>query len=126
MNGQQRLMKRFPDDKKSFVRRKDERRAYARYPVHKIVSYAHRGKELLTVTMDLTMGGMKIKTHYRLPKNERLKIKMILGTKSISPEGRVVYNRILPDKDRVSGIQFLELPRRDSALLRAYLTAVKE
>ena len=126
MNGQQRVMKRFPDDKKSFVRRKHERRAYARYQVHKIVSYAHRGKELLTVTMDLTMGGMKIKTHYKLPKNERLKFKMILGTKSISPEGRVVYSRTLPDKERVSGIQFLGLSRRDSALLRAYLTAVKE
>jgi hypothetical protein len=119
-------MKRFLDDKNSFARRKYERRAYARYQVHKIVSYAHRGKELLTVTMDLTMGGMKIKTHYKLPKNERLKFKMILGTKSISPEGRVVYNRTLPHNNRVSGIQFLGLSRRDSALLRAYLTAVKE
>jgi hypothetical protein len=119
-------MKRFPDDKKSFVRRKDEKRVYARYQVHKIVSYAHWGKELLTVTTDLAMGGMKIKTHYKLPKNERLKFKMILGTKSISPEGRVVYSRTLPDKERVSGIQFLGLSRRDSALLRAYLAAMKE
>jgi len=119
-------MKRFSDNTKLIPEREHGRRAYPRYKVHKIVSYAHRGKELLTVTMDLTMDGMKIKTHCRLPKNERLKIKMILGTKSISPEGRVVYNRTLPDKDRVSGIQFLGLPRRDSALLRAYLTAVKE
>ncbi len=126
MNGKQRIMKRLSQEKKPNPEREHERRAYARYQVHKIVSYAHRGKELLTVTMDLTMGGMKIKTHYKLPKNERLKFKMILGTKSISPEGRVVYSRTLPDKERVSGIQFLGLSRRDSALLRVYLTAVKE
>ena len=126
MNGQQRVMKRFPVNIKPFAKREHERRAYVRYTLSKIVSYAHRGKKLLTVTMDLTMGGMKIKTHYKLPKNERLKFKMILGTKSISPEGRVVYSTTLPDKERVSGIQFLGLSRRDSVLLRAYLTAVKE
>ena len=126
MNGKQLIMKRFPDDKKSFVRKKHERRAYARYTVSKIVSYDHRDKEFLTVTTNLAMGGMKIKTHFKLPKNERLKFKMILGTKSISPEGRIVYSRTLPNKNRVSGIQFLGLSRRDSALLRAYLAAVKE
>jgi hypothetical protein len=86
MNGKQRIMKWFPDDKKSFARRKHERRAYVRYTVSKIVSFAHRGKELLTVTMDLTMGGMKIKTHYTLPKNEHLKFKMILGSEA--PRGK--------------------------------------
>ena len=126
MNGKQCILKRSVENTKSLSNRDPERRSYPRYQLHKIVSYTLRGKELLTVTMDLTMGGMKIKTHYKLPKNERLKFKMILGTKSISPEGRVVYSRTLPDKERVSGIQFLGLSRRDSALLRAYLTAVKE
>jgi hypothetical protein len=125
MNGKQRIMKRLSQEKKPNPEREHERRAYVRYTLSKIVSFAHRDKEFLTVTMDLTMGGMKIKTRYRLPQNERLKFKMILGTKSISPEGRVVYNRTLPDENRVSGIQFLGLSRRDSALLRAYLTAVK-
>jgi hypothetical protein len=126
MNGQQRVMKRFPVNTKPFAKKEHERRAHVRYTVSKIVSFAHRDKQFLTVTTNLAMGGMKIKTNYSLPKNERLKFKMILGTKSISPEGMVVYNRTLPDKNRVSGIQFLGLSRRDSALLRAYLNAVKE
>ena len=126
MNGKQLIMKRLSQEKKLNPEREHERRAYARYQVHKIVSYAHRGKKLLTVTMDLTAGGMKIKTHYRLSKNERLRFKMILGTKSISPKGTVLYSRTLPDKNRLSGIQFLGLSRRDSALLRAYLAAIKK
>jgi hypothetical protein len=125
MNGKQRIMKRIPEDTNP-SQREHERRPYARSHVNKIVSYAHGGKQLLTVTMNLSIGGMKIKTHRKLPKNERLKFKMIVGTKSISPEGRVVYSRTLPDKERVSGIQFLGLSRGDSALLGAYLSAVEE
>jgi hypothetical protein len=81
-----------------------------RYPVHKVVSYTHGQKQLLTLTVDLALGGMKIKTHEKLPKNERLNFNMVLGTKSISPEERVVYSKSLPGKQRVSGIQFLGFP----------------
>lgn len=126
MNGKQRTMKRFSGNTKLIPEREQERRAYPRYEVHRIVSYAHRGKELLTVTIDLTMGGMKIKTHDKLPEGEAMNFKIVLGENSISLEGRVVYSRTLADKNRVSGIQFLGPSRWDSALLRAYLTGVKE
>jgi len=72
------------------------------------------------------MGGMKIKTHYKLPIDESMNFKIVLGGNTISSGGRVVYSRTLPDKKPVSGIQFLGLSRRDSALLRAYLSAVEE
>jgi hypothetical protein len=69
---------------------------------------------------------MKIKTHEKLPKNECLNFKMVLGKDSISSRGKVVYSRTLSGGQRVSGIQFHRLTRRDSALLRAYLSAVQE
>ena len=69
---------------------------------------------------------MKIKIHYKLPKDESMNFKIVLGGNTISSEGRVVYSKTLPDTGGVSGIQFLRLSRRDSALLRAYLSAVEE
>jgi c-di-GMP-binding flagellar brake protein YcgR len=119
-------MKRFSDNTKPMPEREYERRVYLRYKVHKIVTYTYRGKQLLTVTVDLGMGGMKIKTHYKLPEDEGMNFKIVLGDNFISPEGTVVYSRTLPDKNRVSGIQFLGLSRQDSALLRANLAAMKK
>lgn len=125
MNGKQRIMKRIPEDTNP-SQREHERRAYARFHVNKIVSYAHGGKQLLTVTMNLSIGGMKIKTHQKLPKNERLNFKLVLGNHAISAEGRVVYSRTLSGKQEVSGIQFLGLSQRNCALLRAFLSALEE
>lgn len=126
MNGKQLIMKRFSEDSGPIPEREHERRASPRYKVHKIVTYTYREKPLLTVTVDLGMGGMKIKTHYKLPMNESMNFKIVLGGNTISSEGRVVYSKTLPDTGRVSGIQFLRLSRRNSALLRVYLSAVEE
>jgi hypothetical protein len=98
-----------------------DRRRYPRYRVQKIVSYTHGQKELLTLTLDLAMGGMKIKTHRKLPKNERLKFRLVLGNNSIPLEGRIVYSRILPEKQSISGVQFLRHSAQESVLLTRYL-----
>ena len=115
-----------PSDDKTRSKGNLERRSYSRYRVHKIVSYTRGEKHLLTSTVDLAMCGMKIKTHEKLPKDECLNFKMVLGKDSISSRGKVVYSRTLSGGQRVSGIQFHRLTRRDSALLRAYLSALQE
>jgi hypothetical protein len=126
MTGKRSIVRRSAEDTKSCPHRQYERRAHRRYQGHKIVSYTHGQKQLLTLAVDLGMGGMKIKTDYKLPKNERLKFTMVLGKDSITSEGRVIYSKTRPGGQRVSGIQFLGLSRGDCALLRAYLTTVKE
>jgi c-di-GMP-binding flagellar brake protein YcgR len=126
MNGKQPIMKRFSEDSGPIPEREHERRAYPRHKVHKIVTYTYREKQLLTVTVDLGMGGMKIKTHYKLPIDESMNFKIVLGDNSISSEGRIVCSKMVSDTGRVSGIQFLRLSRRDSALLGAYLSGVEE
>ena len=126
MNGKQCIVKRSAENSKSSPKREPDRRIHKRYPVHKIVSYTHGQKQLLTLPVDLGMGGMKIKTHEKLPKNDLLKFTMVLGKDSITSEGRVVYSKTLPDKGRGSGIQFVGFSRRDSALLRAYLSTLEK
>lgn len=126
MNRKQCIVRRSAENTNSCPHGQHERRTHKRYQVHKMVSYTHGQKQLLTLTLDLALGGMKIKTHEKLPQNERLKFTMVLGNGSISSKGRIVYSRTLSGGQHVLGIQFLGLSRRDSALLRVYLTAVKE
>ena len=126
VNGKQCIVKRLAKNTKFLPNRDPERRAHQRHEVHKVVPYTHGQKHLLTLTLDLAFGGMKIKTDEKLPKNERLKFKMILGKDSITSEGRVVYTKTRPGGQHVSGIQFLGLSRRGSTLLRAYLFTLEE
>lgn len=126
MNWKQRIKGRSGADARSSPCGERERRTHPRYQVHKIVSYAHGGKQLLTVAMNFSIGGMKIKTHQKLPKNERMNFKLVLGNHAISAEGRVVYSRTLFGKQELSGIQFLGFSQRNCALLRVFLSALEE
>jgi hypothetical protein len=105
---------------------KQQRRHYPRYGLQKIVSDKRREKHFLTLTLDLAMGGMKIKTHHSLPEDERLSFKLIVGDNSIWLRGRIAYSGMLPGKQRVSGIQFIDLSTEDYALLQRYLTTMEE
>ena len=102
------------------------RRSHQRYPTNRIVSYCHKGKRFLTLTLNLGLGGMKIKTHYRLPEGELLDFNLVLGDVSIGLKGRTVYSDFLPGKQRVSGIQFVEVSERSRSTLHNYLAALEE
>jgi c-di-GMP-binding flagellar brake protein YcgR len=102
------------------------RRSHARYLVNKIVSYRHEGESLLTLTLDLSLGGMKIKTHAPLPEHECLKFRLVLGAHSIWPRGRIAYSRFTPGRQMVSGVEFIELSETDRCSLRNYLETLEE
>jgi len=109
----------------SFRGTKQDVRGYPRYGVHKIVTYAYAAEKLLTLTLDLGLGGMKIRTHHAIPKNEQLNFNLVLGENSIRLKGRIAYSRTLPDKESVSGVQFTTLSAEDSTLLQKYLATVE-
>ncbi len=98
------------------------RRSHSRYPVHKIATYKYEGKNFLTLTLDLGLGGMKIKTHHHLSEGRHLNCRLVLGQSSIPLKGRIVYSQFVPDKQSVSGIQFVEVADRDRNFLQDYLT----
>jgi hypothetical protein len=102
------------------------RRNHPRYPVQKIVSYRYEDQSVLTLTLDLGLGGMKIKTLDSLPKDECLKFKLVLGANSIWPKGTIVHSRLLADQQVVSGVQFMEVSRRDYLSLQNCLTTLEE
>ena len=97
------------------------RRSYPRYPAQRIASYHYGGKRYLTLTLDLGLGGMKIKTNHGLPEGEHLDFKLVLGGSSIWVKGRIAYSGLLADKQGVSGIQFIEISSQADTVLRNYL-----
>ena len=97
------------------------RRGFPRYPAQKIASYHYGGKRYLTLTLDLGLGGMKIKTNQDLPEGEHLDFKLVLGDSSIWVKGRIAYSGFLADKQSVSGIQFIDISSQADIVLRNYL-----
>ena len=106
--------------------RKTHKRSHPRYPIHNIASYHYEDKSVLTLTLDLGQGGMRIKTPQHLPEDAQLNFKLLLAEDSIWPRGRVVYSRFLPDQQVVSGIQFIDLSMDDHTLLQNYLAKLEE
>ena len=100
------------------------RRSHARYSLKKIVSYCYEEKRFLTFTLNLGLGGMKIKTHYNLPEGEISDFTLVLGDTSIGLKGRTVYSHALPGKQIVSGIEFMDLSERDRNTLRDHLATL--
>ena len=103
----------------------NRRRSHQRYSIPKIASYRHEGKSFLTLTMDLGLGGMKIKTPHKLPEGEQLDFKLVLVNDSISLKGKVVYSGSLRDRESVSGVQFIRVSERAHSLLKDALTGLK-
>jgi len=101
------------------------RRNHPRYPIHNIVTYHYQERSVLTFTLDLGLGGMKIKPHQHLPEGAHVNFKLLLAGKSIWPTGRIAYSRFLHDQYVVSGVQFMELSDEDHISLRNYLSAVE-
>jgi len=102
------------------------RRSHPRYPVQKIASYDHKGKRFLTLTVDLALGGMRIRAHQYLSEGERLNFKVVLGENPIWLEGKIVYSRLLRDEGCVSGVEFVDISERDRNSLENYLGTLKE
>jgi hypothetical protein len=97
---------------------------YPRYPIQKIVSYEYEGESVLTLTLDLGEGGMKIETQRPLPMDACMRFKLFLGANSIWLETRIVNIQLTPDRQAISDIHFTELSRKDHHLLRTYLATL--
>lgn len=103
----------------------EERRSHPRYGVHKIVTYVYGSEKLLTLTLDLGLGGMRIRAHHRMSKDEQLTFKLVLGARCIELMGRIVCSRVLHADERVAGVQFTKLSAEDFALLQRYLATLE-
>jgi hypothetical protein len=103
-----------------------DRRSHTRYSVSKITSYSYGGKWYLTLTLDLGLGGMKIKAHDSLPVDECLDFKLVLEDKFIWLRGRIAYIGLPSWEERVSGVQFMDLSEPDRSSLEDDLATLQD
>ena len=101
------------------------RRIHLRHSIQRIAAYSYMEKDFLTLTLDLGLGGMKIKTQDPLPAGERLDVKLALGDISVGLKGRTIYSHSLLDNQMVAGIHFLELSEQDMTLLHDFLETLE-
>lgn len=101
-------------------------RNHKRYSVQKIVAYQEDGKNFLTLTVDLGLGGMRIKTHSTLPAGKYQPFNLVLGSDSVRVTGRIVHNGTLRGRQKVAGIQFMGLSRHGRQSLKDYLGTLEE
>ena len=102
------------------------RRIHPRYPVRRIVSYHDQDSSILTHTLDLGLGGMKIKTHFPLPKDQCLRFKLVLGDNSMWFRGRVAYSRSTPDQQVIAGIHFITVTDKSHCSLKNHLATLQD
>jgi PAS domain S-box-containing protein len=96
-----------------------------RYPVRKIVSCQNGGKKFLALTVNLSLGGMKIEAPHHLETNQRLSSVLVLDRKPLPSEGRVVYSFSDPQGQVLAGIEFVEIAEEDRKALKTFLMKQK-
>lgn len=111
---------------------KNENRKYTRVPLDSIVMYEvmdylkYKDRNLRSIetptSLDISEGGMRMKTQQNLPVNIYIKIILFLkeSKKPIEIIGHVVWTR-LDGKDYESGIEFLDFTNNRKMELRNYI-----
>jgi c-di-GMP-binding flagellar brake protein YcgR len=77
-------------------------------------------------TVDISMGGTKIESPYRLNQDEDVKVTICTDSEVIKCRGKVVYVAGTEDGRVQAGIQFRELSKGDRIYLGQYLSYVME
>jgi hypothetical protein len=75
----------------------------------------------LSKSIDISSGGVKLKSAFPVPANERLEITMALGPNFITFKGEVVHARPAEDYGYVLGIAITEIENHDRVVLTRFV-----
>jgi len=101
-----------------------EARTDPRFFVRRPITYSHGGKRLLTLTLNLGLGGTRVETFQYLPEHEDIDLHLDLETNGIRLKGRTVYSQQLFEGHYASGIQFIKISEQERIILRDYLDPI--
>ncbi len=99
-----------------------ERRKHKRFELLNLVVYKQFEIEKITKTIDLSIGGMKIRTEFPVPLHEELEISIRIGDEIFKSGGKVVYTNERKDGDYDIGVNFINVPEESLHLLSQYLS----
>jgi len=99
-----------------------ERRKHRRFELINLVVYKQFEIEKITKTINLSMGGMKMRTEFPVPLHEELEVSIRMGGDIFKSEGKVMYANERKDGDYDIGVNFINAPKESLNLLSQYLS----
>ncbi len=99
-----------------------ERRRHRRFELINLVVYKQFEIEKITKTINLSIGGMKIRTEFPVPLHEELEISIRLGDQIFRSQGKVIYANERKDGNYDIGVNFVNAPEENLDLLSQYLS----
>lgn len=101
---------------------RNERRRDRRFELINLVVYKQFEIENITKTINLSMGGMKMRTEFPVPLHEELEISIKIGDEIFKSEGKVIYANEREDGDYDIGVNFINASEESLNLLSQYLS----
>lgn len=101
----------------------EERRKFKRFYASTILIYQKNGEHRVSKTINLSLGGAKIRTHSPLNPDQCLDLILILGNKSCKLSGEIVYSKEKRG-DFYSGVKFKDLSPSNRKLLQDYFSSI--
>jgi c-di-GMP-binding flagellar brake protein YcgR len=102
---------------------KTDRREHRRLELTNLVAYSNFRIEEVTETMNISMGGMKIKTEFPIDQNASLDVALRIGNEEFKSEAKVVYCNSREDQAYEVGLRFEKTSEAHLNLLGQYLSS---
>lgn len=103
-----------------------EQRRHPRLYVSVLLLYREQGSQKVTRTVNLSVGGARIRTRGELPSDKQLEFMLILDENACQCRGDVVYSmQETVDQRTYSGIKFAELPPADQGTLEGFIDSLR-
>jgi hypothetical protein len=99
-----------------------ERRKHRRLRLTKLIAYKKFDIEGVTETIDISKGGMRIKTEFAIQEDERLDLSLRIGGGDFISTARVIYCHPQDDQIYEVGLEFETTSAGHLTLLDIYLS----
>ena len=98
-----------------------ERRKHKRLELTNLVAYKNFDIEEITETINISIGGMKIRTEFSIDNDESLDVSLRIGGEEFKSKARVIYCNARKDQAYDIGLRFENTSDRHLTRLNQYL-----
>ncbi|NIO03447.1 MAG: hypothetical protein GTN74_02210 [Proteobacteria bacterium] len=98
-----------------------DRRRHKRLELTNLVAYKNFCIEEVSETINISLGGMKIKTEFPIDEGESLEVSLKIGDNDFESKARVIYCNGRGDETYEVGVRFEETPGGHVRILSQYL-----
>jgi hypothetical protein len=103
-----------------------DRRQYPRFRASHSVRFKYNGRTRTSNTLDLSLGGAKIETVFPMRVGDVIEVSIVIGGNTITPLGRIIHGKSLPQLRYNSGFNFETIEPQDADYLTEYLVKLSK